>query len=276
MTPPPSEQDYIRLSDELSSAGALDLTDTELRLGPPGSESPERVDVRGGVDGGLRLRLPEGFVSGTKRAFSDAIDGAELPGMDGSEVPPEGGEASFSERRENSGGKEGDGDGGAKPAAPSAAKAQVVGWPPIRSYRRNTMASNPWRNKEEETEGRQGAECLYVKVSMVGAPYLRKVDLKTYSTYADLSVALEKMFTCFTLGQGGREGTKTEGGGAMDLLRGSEHVLTYEDKDGDWMLVGDVPWNMFTDSCRRLRIMRGSDAIGMAPRAMEKSKSRNQ
>lgn len=62
----------------------------------------------------------------------------------------------------------------------------------------------------------------------------------------------------------------------MDLLQGSEYVLTYEDKDGDWMLVGDVPWNMFTDSCRRLRIMKGSEAIGIAPRAMEKCKSRNQ
>lgn len=28
----------------------------------------------------------------------------------------------------------------------------------------------------------------------------------------------------------------------MDLLNGAEYVLTYEDKDGDWMLVGDVPW----------------------------------
>jgi auxin-responsive protein IAA len=28
----------------------------------------------------------------------------------------------------------------------------------------------------------------------------------------------------------------------VDLLHGSEYVLTYEDKDGDWMLVGDVPW----------------------------------
>lgn len=27
-----------------------------------------------------------------------------------------------------------------------------------------------------------------------------------------------------------------------DFLHGSEYVLTYEDKDGDWMLVGDVPW----------------------------------
>ncbi|KAL2559308.1 Auxin-responsive protein [Forsythia ovata] len=28
-----------------------------------------------------------------------------------------------------------------------------------------------------------------------------------------------------------------------NLLRGSKYVLTYEDKDGDWMLVGDVPWD---------------------------------
>lgn len=28
----------------------------------------------------------------------------------------------------------------------------------------------------------------------------------------------------------------------IDLLNGSEYVPTYEDKDGDWMLVGDVPW----------------------------------
>ena len=28
----------------------------------------------------------------------------------------------------------------------------------------------------------------------------------------------------------------------VDLLSGSDYVPTYEDKDGDWMLVGDVPW----------------------------------
>lgn len=33
------------------------------------------------------------------------------------------------------------------------------------------------------------------------------------------------------------------------LLDGSsEFVLTYEDKDGDWMLVGDVPWRYAADS----------------------------
>lgn len=33
------------------------------------------------------------------------------------------------------------------------------------------------------------------------------------------------------------------------LLDGSsEFVLTYEDKEGDWMLVGDVPWRYAVDT----------------------------
>lgn len=28
----------------------------------------------------------------------------------------------------------------------------------------------------------------------------------------------------------------------MDSADGEEYVPTYEDRDGDWMLVGDVPW----------------------------------
>ena len=31
-------------------------------------------------------------------------------------------------------------------------------------------------------------------------------------------------------------------GKLIDLLNGSDYVPTYEDKDGDWMLLGDVPW----------------------------------
>lgn len=68
-------------------------------------------------------------------------------------------------------------------------RAQVVGWPPIRSFRKNTLAT-----KKEEVGG------FYVKVSMDGAPYLRKIDLNTLCTYAHLSSALQKMFTCFTIG----------------------------------------------------------------------------
>ncbi|KAI4381916.1 hypothetical protein MLD38_007934 [Melastoma candidum] len=162
-------------------------------------------------------------------------------------------------------------------AAP-AAKAQVVGWPPIRSFRKNTMAS-ALAKSSEEVEGKLGAaECLYVKVSMDGAPYLRKVNLKNYKTYAELLAALERMFSCFKIASGNCVSNDRTGGEISserqlaDLLNGSEFVLTYEDKDGDWMLVGDVPWRMFAESCRRLRIMKGSDAIGLAPRSGEKCK----
>ncbi|VAI27423.1 unnamed protein product [Triticum turgidum subsp. durum] len=109
-----------------------------------------------------------------------------------------------------------------------------------------------------------------------GAPYLRKVDLNMYKTYQDLSKALEKMFSSFTIGNCGTPGMNgMNESKLMDLLNGSEYVPTYEDKDGDWMLVGDVPWEMFVESCKRLRIMKGSEAIGLAPRAMEKCKNRS-
>ncbi|KAJ4964381.1 hypothetical protein NE237_024320 [Protea cynaroides] len=159
-----------------------------------------------------------------------------------------------------------------------ASKAQVVGWPPIsRSFRKITSATTSKNN--DEVDGKPGPGALFVKVRMDGAPYLRKVDLRTYFAYQELSSALEKMFSCFTIGQCGSHG---DPGREMlsesklrDLLHGSEYVLTYEDRDGDWMLVGDVPWGMFIDSCKRLRIMKSSDAIGLAPRAMEKCRNRN-
>jgi auxin-responsive protein IAA len=79
---------------------------------------------------------------------------------------------------------------------------QVVGWPPVRrqSYRKNTLAASATKTKGED-ESRSEAGCCYVKISMDGAPYLRKVDLKTYSSYEDLSLGLEKMFSCFITGR---------------------------------------------------------------------------
>ncbi|XP_077218995.1 auxin-responsive protein IAA27-like [Tasmannia lanceolata] len=325
------EHDYIGLSEMdssekiSSSSSTLSeeveksnlLKETELRLGLPGSESPERKEEKSGFQG------LKSFGSGAKRGFSDAIDGSEnwvFGGGNGSEVDLGKGGVLFSTKSGNVGkspcgveNKEvipspkpvlerksqvsAENDG----TAP-AAKAQVVGWPPIRSFRKNTMAPNPTKNSDDaegwppirsfrkntmapnptknsdDAEGKAGISCLYVKVSMDGAPYLRKVDLKTYSNYMELSSALEKMFSCFTIGQCGSHGVPGRDGLSesrlMDLIHGSEYVLTYEDKDGDWMLVGDVPWAMFTDSCKRLRIMKGSEAIGLAPRAMEKCKNR--
>lgn len=342
----PLEHDYIgltetssmeRSSEKLSSSSsstlstedvkssALNLKETELRLGLPGSESPERKVSLFGKDledkhNGYPLSPLKNLVSGAKRGFSDAIDGSSgkwaFSMSNGSEVDLVKGAVLFSPRGGNGSGKalgvlEGKSntqqssvsatptlkEAGCvpqsakpvqdkKPQVPAAneqssapaAKTQVVGWPPIRSFRKNTMASNLVKNSDD-ADGKTGFGCLYIKVSMDGAPYLRKIDLKTYNNYAELSAALEKMFSCFTIGQCSSHGLRGQDGlnesRLKDLLSGSEYVLTYEDKDGDWMLVGDVPWEMFTDSCRRLRIMKGSEAIGLAPRAMEKCKNRN-
>ncbi|GLT95166.1 hypothetical protein SLE2022_128630 [Rubroshorea leprosula] len=166
------------------------------------------------------------------------------------------------------------------PAKPPA-KAQVVGWPPVRSFRKNVMAVQKNGSGENEKAATTSTTAVtaaaYVKVSMDGAPYLRKVDLKLYKSYQELSNALGKMFSSFTIGNCGSHGMKDfiNESKLIDLLNGSEYVPTYEDKDGDWMLVGDVPWEMFVNSCKRLRIMKGSEAIGLAPRAVEKCKNRS-
>lgn len=77
----------------------------------------------------------------------------------------------------------------------------MVGWPPIRSYRKNTMATNQLKSSKEDADAKQGQGFLYAKVSMDGATYLRKVDLKTYKNYKDMSLALEKMFIGFSTGE---------------------------------------------------------------------------
>ncbi|KAF8389022.1 hypothetical protein HHK36_025707 [Tetracentron sinense] len=119
-------------------------------------------------------------------------------------------------------------------------KNQIVGWPPVCSYRKNSF---------KEKEGVESSK-FYVKVSMDGAPFLRKIDLNTHKGYSDLAVSFEKLFGCFGIG------------GTWKDSDSSEYIPIYEDKDGDWMLVGDVPWEMFIESCKRLRIMKRSDAKG--------------
>ncbi|CAK7340981.1 unnamed protein product [Dovyalis caffra] len=145
------------------------------------------------------------------------------------------------------------------------AKAQVVGWPPVRSFRKNVMAVQKNSNDDGEKSSSSGAAATFVKVSMDGAPYLRKVDLKLYKSYQELSDALGKMFSSFTIGNCSSQGMKDfmNESKLIDLLNDSEYVPSYEDRDGDWMLVGDVPWDMFVDSCKRLRIMKGSEAVGL-------------
>lgn len=176
---------------------------------------------------------------------------------------------------------------GTKRTAESVAVAangssQVVGWPPIRAYRMNSMVNQAkvltMENRKKETSMVENSsiggyrndgntklkKSTFVKVNMDGTPIGRKVDLNAHSCYQSLAQALEDMFLRSTNSVGAEKEQLTK---ASKLLDGSsEFVLTYEDKEGDWMLVGDVPWRMFVSSVRRLRIMRTSEANGLAPR----------
>lgn len=54
---------------------------------------------------------------------------------------------------------------------------------------------------QQETEcGGVNGNGMYVKVSMDGAPYLRKIDLKVYNGYPQLLKALQNMFK-LTIGE---------------------------------------------------------------------------
>ena len=82
----------------------------------------------------------------------------------------------------------------------------MVGWPPVRSYRKNVMAVQKSTTEEKSPEkaaaaGSISTAAAFVKVSMDGAPYLRKVDLKVYKSYQELSDALAKMFSSFTMSE---------------------------------------------------------------------------
>ncbi|XP_044948695.1 auxin-responsive protein IAA12-like [Hordeum vulgare subsp. vulgare] len=150
--------------------------------------------------------------------------------------------------------------------APPVAKAQVVGWPPVRSYRKSCFqaaASKSKAKKADETSSNNAPSAAapastngsFVKVSMDGAPYLRKIDMRMYKGYRELREALEAMFVCFS----GADAGASNGGGANP----SEYAITYEDKDGDLMLVGDVPFDMFSGTCKKLRIIKRSEATGL-------------
>ncbi|KAG2727781.1 hypothetical protein I3843_01G170500 [Carya illinoinensis] len=175
--------------------------------------------------------------------------------------------------------------------------SQVVGWPPIRAYRMNSLVNQAKSQRAEEdkligekdkspdatkkkiytkaeTNAKEKCHLGFVKVNIDGVPIGRKVDLNAHSCYATLAQMLEDMFfrsatTVKSMGSGGEKEQLTK---PSKLLDGSsEFVLTYEDKDGDWMLVGDVPWGMFLGSVKRLRIMRTSEANGLAPRFHERN-----
>ncbi|XP_062155376.1 auxin-responsive protein IAA26-like [Alnus glutinosa] len=170
----------------------------------------------------------------------------------------------------------------AKTAVPNSsqkrtAPAPVVGWPPIRSFRKNLASSSSSKPAPEsqnaapdKTATKKPVETcgkgLFVKINMDGVPIGRKVDLKAYDTYEKLSSAVDELFRGLLAAQrdscaGGVHQKKQEEEKAITgLLDGSgEYTLVYEDNEGDRMLVGDVPWHMFVSTVKRLRVLKSSE-----------------
>ncbi|KAF3680642.1 Auxin-responsive protein IAA10 [Capsicum annuum] len=142
--------------------------------------------------------------------------------------------------------------------------SQVVGWPPIRAYRMNSLVNqskvlnadedkgagsndkkehskkkiNHGNTNDDAASAKEKGHLGFVKVNMDGLPIGRKVDLNAHTCYESLADTLEDMFFKST-----KSGEKEQATNSFKLLDGSsEFVLTYEDKEGDWMLVGDVPF----------------------------------
>lgn len=181
------------------------------------------------------------------------------------------------------------------------APAPVVGWPPIRSFRKNlanASSSKPTsdhshssikfnnnkavdndnnnnNNKKSEKSvetniSSGGKKGLFVKINMEGVPIGRKVDLKAYDSYQNLSSAVDQLFRGLLAAQRDSSGSgiqkkEEEEKAITGLLDGSgEYTLVYEDNEGDRMLVGDVPWNMFVSTVKRLRVLKSSEISALS------------
>lgn len=81
----------------------------------------------------------------------------------------------------------------------------MVGWPPISCCRKKRLGLQKGSKEEESDEDQEKnvmkKKIRFVKVSLDGAPYLRKVDLSMYNSYNQLSHALAKFFGAFTIGR---------------------------------------------------------------------------
>ncbi|CAH8363178.1 unnamed protein product [Eruca vesicaria subsp. sativa] len=132
--------------------------------------------------------------------------------------------------------------------------APVVGWPPVRSFRRNLTAQPKDEMKKRVSDKERE---LYVKINMEGVPIGRKVNLSALNNYQQLSHAVDQLFS------------KKD---SVDVNR--QYTLVYEDTEGDKVLVGDVPWEMFVSTVKRLHVLKTSHISMLSPSKHGRNKVR--
>ncbi|KAJ9168301.1 hypothetical protein P3X46_019844 [Hevea brasiliensis] len=153
------------------------------------------------------------------------------------------------------------------------APAPVVGWPPVRSFRKNLASSSNSKQADANLPNKTPTEgCtvkpgsfrndLFVKINMEGVPIGRKINLNAYDSYEKLSVAIDELFRGLLAAQRENSTAMIDEAKANSGLSGSgsgEYTLVYEDNEGDRILVGDVPWHMFVSTAKRLRVLKSSE-----------------
>ncbi|KAJ4826127.1 hypothetical protein Tsubulata_038638 [Turnera subulata] len=117
----------------------------------------------------------------------------------------------------------------------------LVGWPPIKCRKNKKLYR---QNSNNRTVDNGCAQCQsrppnsnYVKVKMEGLVIARKIDITKYHCFQALKQTLLGMF-----------GLSQE-----DI---DDYRLTYQDREGDWLLAEDMPSRNVMASVQRLRLMR--------------------
>ncbi|XP_039052218.1 auxin-responsive protein IAA16-like [Hibiscus syriacus] len=120
------------------------------------------------------------------------------------------------------------------------AYSPVVGWPPVRSFRKN-LASNSLSKPASETSNdktdtgvkpENHKTQLFVKINMEGIPIGRKINLSAYNSYEELSLAIDELFSGLLAAQRDPSATQSESrikelakAGAGSLAGNGEYTL---------------------------------------------------
>ncbi|KAJ0089960.1 hypothetical protein Patl1_13055 [Pistacia atlantica] len=128
----------------------------------------------------------------------------------------------------------------------------VVGWPPIKTWRKKIWHQDQGRQAKPKNNqavknigfGSRSAQSksnsMYVKVKMEGMAIARKIDLSLHDSFETLTTTLISMFCVWHDDS-------------------NNYKLTYQDKEGDWLIAQDVPWRTFIRTVQRLKLLKISE-----------------
>ncbi|XVE71483.1 hypothetical protein DITRI_Ditri10aG0153900 [Diplodiscus trichospermus] len=121
----------------------------------------------------------------------------------------------------------------------------LVGWPPVKTWRKKLrhQIPNDGADNNRAVAAAENSCCgrasnsTYVKVKVEGVAIARKIDLSVHHSFETLISALMRMF------------------GISDE-NWKSFKLTYQDREGDWLLAEDVSWRAFIRSLKCLKLIR--------------------